>query len=104
MHGRIATYRFTGDAHEIAHRAEEGMLPIFQAQQGFRAYSLVLTGDTVVSFSAWESADQADAASGAAAGWIADNLAGQIELLDVRVGEILLSTALGVRAPAGASA
>src|SRR5262245_29182885 len=37
MHGRIARYRISGDPHELARRAEEGMLPIFKAQPGFRA-------------------------------------------------------------------
>ena len=49
MHGRMATYRYTGDAHELAQRAEEGMLPILEAQPGFRAYSLAATGDEVLS-------------------------------------------------------
>ena len=104
MHGRMATYRNKGDAHELAQRAEEGMLPIFEAQPGFRAYSLATTGDEVVSFSVWDTAEQAEAANAAAASWIADNIAGQLELVDSKVGEVLLSTTLGVSAASGARA
>src|SRR5262245_24040605 len=104
MHGRMATYRFTGDAHELAQRAEEGMLPIFRAQPGFKAYSLATSGDELVSFSVWDSAEQAEAANAAAAGWIAENMADSIELVEAKIGEILLSTTLGVSAAAGARA
>jgi len=103
MHGRFARYEVTGDVHEIARQAEDGMLPIFRAQAGFKAYSLAASEGEVLSFSAWETADAADAASGAAAEWIAANLADKIELKEVRIGEILLATALGVSTKAGAA-
>ena len=63
MHGRMARYAIQGDAHELARTAEEGMLPIFQSQPGFKAYSLLESGDEIISFSAWESADDAEAAN-----------------------------------------
>jgi len=66
MHGRMARYAIQGDAHELARTAEEGMLPIFQSQPGFKAYSLLESGDEIISFSAWESADDAEA------WWVAD--------------------------------
>ena len=104
MHGRIATYRVTGDPHELALKAEEGMLPIFQAQPGFRAYNLAISGDVLTSMSAWDTAEEAEAATPAAASWIAENIADDIELLDVRIAEILLATALGVSPKATARA
>ena len=104
MHGRIATYRISGDPHELARKAEEGMLPIFQAQPGFRAYNLVVSGDMLTSMSAWDTIEEAEAATPAAASWIAENIADDIELVDVRYGEILLATALGVSAAAAARA
>jgi heme-degrading monooxygenase HmoA len=104
MHARIARYTFTGDAQDIARRAEEGMLPIFQSQSGFKAYSLTETDGEILSFSAWESAEAADAANTAAAQWVAEHLADRIQLKESNIGEILLSTALGVGATAGARA
>lgn len=102
MHARIAKYTFTGDAQQLARSAEEGMLPIFQAQPGFKGYSLIDIGGKVMSFSAWESAEAAEAASAAAAEWVAENLAGTVELQATHVGEILFSTPLGVSTLAGA--
>jgi len=104
VHGRMATYRYTGDAHELAQRAEEGMLPIFRAQPGFKAYSLAVSGDELLSLSVWETADQAEAANAAASGWVAENMADSIELIDAKIGEVLLSTTLGVSAASGARA
>src|SRR5262245_3221222 len=81
MHGRIARYRISGDPHELARRAEEGMLPIFEAQPGFKAYILTISGDTLTSMSAWATIEQAEAATPAAAKWIAENIAEDIELI-----------------------
>ena len=102
MHGRMARYAFTGDAQTLARRAEEGMLPIFQSQPGFRAYSLIESDGEIVSYSAWDSAEQAASASAAASNWIAENMPGEIQLQEVRTGEILFSTALGVSTKATA--
>lgn len=104
MHGRMARYTFSGDAHEIARRAEEGLLPIFESQSGFKSYAVVESDGEILSFSAWESAADAEAANKAAAGWVADNLSGSIELKEARIGEILFATALGVSTKAGATA
>ena len=102
MHGRMARYAFTGDAQTLARRAEEGMLPIFQSQPGFRAYSLIESEGEVISYSAWDSPEQAEAANAAAATWIAENMSGEIQLQEARTGEILFSTALGVSTKATA--
>jgi S1-C subfamily serine protease len=103
MHTRVARYTYSGDAHDLGLRAEEGMLPIFQAQPGFKGYSLVDCDGEVISISSWDSAADADEASALAVEWIAQNMAGEIELEETRVGEILFSTVLGVSAKAGAT-
>jgi hypothetical protein len=102
MHARIARYTYTGDAMELARRAEEGMLPIFESQPGFKAYSVIDIGGEIMSFSAWESAGAAEAANTAAAGWVAENLAGKVQLTESYIGEILIGTTLGVSTKAGA--
>jgi heme-degrading monooxygenase HmoA len=104
MHARFARYAFEGEAQKIARRAEEGMLPIFQSQPGFKAYSIFESDGEIFSFSAWESADAAEAANAAAARWVAENLADKVQLKEARIGEIHLSTALGVGQKAGVSA
>ena len=104
MHGRVARYTNTGDAHAIARRAEEGLLPILQSQPGFKGYSVIDAGGEIISFSAWESEANAEAANPVAAEWVAENVSGEMELIDARVGEILFSTPLGVSTRAGATA
>lgn len=104
MHGRMARYTFSGDAQELARRAEDGLLPIFQAQPGFKAYSVIQSDGEILSFSAWDSAEQAEAANAAAADWVAENMTDDIDLKETRIGEIVISTALGVTTKAGATA
>jgi len=104
MHGRMARYTFSGNAEELARRAEGGLLPIFQAQPGFRSYSVIESEGEIMSFSAWDSAEQAEAANAAAADWVAENMTEEIDLKEARIGEILFSTALGVSTKAGATA
>lgn len=104
MHGRMARYRYTGDINEIAREAEEEMLPIFQSTPGFKSYSIVESDGELLSFSAWDSEESAQAANAAAADFVAANLADRLELLEARVGTLLLATALGVSAKSGATA
>lgn len=104
MHGRVATYTYTGDAIDIARKAEDGLLPIFQSQPGFKAYLVIATDEKIISFSGWETAEAAEAANTAAADWVAENLADQIELHKTHIGDVLISTALGVSTKAGVTA
>ena len=98
MHVRMARYKTHADPHELARRAEEGMLPTFESQPGFRAYSIAVSGDELFSFSVWDSADEAEVANEAAAGWVAENMADDITIVETNFGELLLSTTLGVSA------
>ena len=104
MHIRVARYRYTGNPQDMARRAEEGLLPVFQSQPGFKAYSLIESGGEVISISSWDSSASADGASSLAAEWIAENMAGEVELEETRVGEVLFSTVLGVSTKAGSTA
>jgi heme-degrading monooxygenase HmoA len=104
MHARIAKYSFSGDGIEIARKAEEGMLPIFQSVPGFKAYTIVEAGDEVFSFSAWDSEEAAKAADDASAQWVEQNVADDVELKRAWIGEVHLSTNLGVSTKAGARA
>jgi hypothetical protein len=103
MYGRMARYAFSGDAQELSQRAEEGLLPIFEAQPGFRAYSVIASDGEIMSFSAWDTTEQAEAANAAAASWVAENM-NDIDLKETRIGEIMFSTTLGVSSKTGATA
>ena len=50
------------------------------------------------------SEEDAEAASEAAASWVAENMADEVTLKETRIGEILLGTAIGVSTKAGISA
>ena len=80
MYARMATYGFTGDAHDLASRAEAGILPILQAQPGFQAYSVAVGDGQVLSLSVWDTRADAEAGSAAVASWVADNMSNELDL------------------------
>jgi len=104
MYGRMATYSFSGDALDLARRAEQGILPIFRAQHGFQAYSVAAGDGEILSLSVWNTRADAETGTEAAAAWVADNMSGEIELIGVRYAEVLFSTSLGVSTSVGATA
>jgi hypothetical protein len=88
MYARVAVYRIqTGTAQAIARKADDegGMLKIFRAHVGFDSYELIGVGDTLISISRWQTADQADAASMAARSWVAEYLGASVQLEANRV-------------------
>jgi len=91
QHFRIATYDMTkGTPAETADLAKAGMLPIFEKQPGFEAYSLIeVDPKTLVSVSVWESHAEAEAAVKLAADWVAANLADRVSLKQNIVGDAL---------------
>ena len=104
MYGRMATYTVSGDVHDLARRAEAGILPILQVQPGFKAYTVAADDGQIFSLSSWDTRDDAEAGSKAVAAWVADNMRDELDLLEVRYAEILFSTSLGVTTKATATA
>ena len=100
----MATYTFNGDARELSRRAEEGILPILRSQPGFKAYSVAVGDGEVLSMSVWDTQADAEAGSEVVAAWVAENMAGNLDLVAVRYAEIMFSTTLGVTTAAGAAA
>jgi heme-degrading monooxygenase HmoA len=98
----MATYSFSGDADDLARRAEEGILPLLESQPGFKSYTVAVGDSEIFSMSAWDTRADAEAGSEAVAAWVAENMA-EITLKEVRYAEIKLSTTLGV-STAGAAA
>jgi heme-degrading monooxygenase HmoA len=96
MVARMATYAFTGDANELGERAERGILPILEAQPGFKAYSVAATDDEILSLSVWDTREDAEAGNAAVADWVAANMAGELTNAEIRFAEVLFSTTLGV--------
>jgi heme-degrading monooxygenase HmoA len=88
-HVRIAIYTLKkGTVEEVAEVARTGMLPIFKAAPGFIRYGVALLDDgKVASVSIWETHDEAEAATAAAADFVAKNMAELIKLDDSHVGD-----------------
>jgi hypothetical protein len=102
MHARMATYSFNGDGQDLARRAEEGILPILKSQPGFKAYAVAIGDGEVLSSSVWDTRAEAEAGSKVVASWVTENMS-EINLIDVRYGEIMFSTMLGISMSAGAT-
>jgi len=69
-----------------------------------QAYTVIQSNGEIISFSGWDTAEQAEAAAAAATSWVAENIAGNLDLKETMFGEILISTALGIGVKAGATA
>ncbi len=91
-HLRVAVYTLIGGTlEEAAELARTGMLPIFQQQPGFISYQVVDGGNSkVVSVSAWETEDEAEAATGEAADFVREHLTGRLQIQENYVGDDLL--------------
>ena len=94
-HLRLALYDMTsGTAEEAAEVAQKGLLPIFKKQPGFVRYEVgKLDSGGIVSFSVWETADEAQAAVDTAASWVAENLATRVSLRESHVGDMFWDVA-----------
>jgi heme-degrading monooxygenase HmoA len=99
MHSRIARYAYTGDAHEIARRAEAELLPRYEQLPGFKAFTAAVTADELFSLTVWETAEQAEAANTTATNWVSAS-GFDFTPRELHIAEIVLSTSLGVSAPA----
>jgi hypothetical protein len=89
-HLRLALYDVTsGTGAEAVEIARGGILPLFKKQAGFVRYEVgTLDDGGIVSFSIWETTDEAQAAMELAAKWVAENLADRISLRDSHVGDL----------------
>ena len=89
-HLRIALYDMTsGTAEEAIEIAREGILPLFEQQPGFVRYEVgSLDNGGIVSFSVWDTADEAQHATDLAASWVKDNLADRITLREQHTGDL----------------
>lgn len=91
-HVRIAIYTLTkGTAlQEVADLAHDGLFKVLQSQPGFQAYGLAETQEgKLVSFSLWDSGEQAQRANALAASWTRENMTGKARLQDAQVADFL---------------
>jgi Antibiotic biosynthesis monooxygenase len=89
-HLRIALYDITkGTAAEAIEIARKGILPIFEAQPGFERYEVGSLDDGgIVSFSIWDTAEEAHHANEVAADWVKKELADRCKLREEHTGDL----------------
>ena len=97
QHARVAFYQFkAGTVDEVIQRAKAGLLPIFEKQAGFVAYSVINTGgDTAVSLSFWQTKQEAEAAVKIAGDWVKENIAPLVVSVQNHVGDVSFLVAKG---------
>lgn len=108
---RLTTYRFRVDPHELATKVEDGLLPLFREQPGFRGYSLFADGGEVqrgprgmgaphirqiIAITLWDSRAHAEEGIPAAWDWVREHMADEVEWTDTEFVDVLLDTSLGV--------
>ena len=111
MIARMTTYRFRVDPHDLAKKAEAGMLPILQAQTGFRGYSLFADRSEIqrgprgvgaphvrqiIAITLWDSLADAKAGVAMAWDWVRENMSKELEWTDTEFVDVLLDTSLGI--------
>lgn len=92
-HARFAIFTLkAGHAREVVDKAERELLPVFQQQPGFLAYTLAHSGeDTVLSFSMWNTRSDAEAGNRASSSWVQENLRNKIVSVERHIGEVAFS-------------
>ena len=99
-HMRIARYEITeGSFADLATTAKSGLLPKLRELLGFVRYGVADVGDSsLMSFSLWETHEQAEAASPVAATWVKENIQKSVQLRENYIGAFAFYA--GVEAPA----
>ena len=89
-HFRVALFDvISGTADEVIAIARAGLVPIFESQPGFVRYEVgVLDDGGILSFSIWETADEAQRAVNLAADYVRDNLASRERLREEHTGDV----------------
>ena len=89
-HLRIALYDVTsGKTEEAIDIARRGFRPLLEQQPGFERYEVgSLDNGGIVSFSVWDTADEAQHAIDLAASWVRDNLADRVKLREEHTGDV----------------
>jgi hypothetical protein len=95
-HFRIALYDIaSGTAEEALEIARDRVIPLFEQQPGFVRYEVgALDTGGIVSFSVWETEDEARHAEEVAAEFVRENLADRMNLREEHTGNLAWDEAL----------
>ena len=89
-HFRVALYDMTsGTAEEALEIARDRVIPLFEEQPGFVRYEVgSLDSGGIVSFSVWETEDEALHAEEVAADFLKENLADRMKVREEHTGDL----------------
>jgi heme-degrading monooxygenase HmoA len=95
-HFRIALYDVSsGTSEEVIEIARDRVIPLFEQQPGFVRYEVgSLDTGGIVSFSVWETEDEARHAEEVAAEFVKENLADRMKLREEHTGDLAWDEAL----------
>jgi heme-degrading monooxygenase HmoA len=90
-YARLARFQFTeGGAADARRKVEAELVPLIQQQPGFVRYVVFQTGpDSVISYTAFASKEQADAAAAVTRPWVDRNVAADIAAVERYAGEVV---------------
>jgi hypothetical protein len=89
-HFRVALFDVTsGSTDDVLETVRAGFVPIFEKQRGFVRYEIgKLDNGGIVSFSIWETAEEAQRAAELAAEWVRNNTADRVRLREEHSGDV----------------
>lgn len=94
QHARIGFYTAKpGSLDTVLDRAQKELVPMMQAEPGFRRYTVLRTGaDSVVSLSGWDTKEQAEAAAQSITGWVREVMGPSLLSVENLVAEVVTYT------------
>ena len=88
-YARVAVYNIESSSYEeILGKVREGLVPIMKQRSGLESYNTVDGGGQILSFSVWDTQENAQGATDAAGEWVRENLAEQLSVAESFVGEV----------------
>ncbi len=98
---RAGFYTFKpGSLDPLLEKSRQELPALMQQQPGFQRYAVVRTSsDAIVSLTAWQDRQQAEAAAQQLAGWVRENFGPNVTSVENKIGEVILSDWSGTRQP-----
>ena len=100
-HSPVRLHRRRARAGDASRGGPSADPPLAARVQG---YTVIQSKGEIISFTGWDTPEQAEAAATAATSWVAENAADDLDLKETMFGEVLISTTLGIGITAGATA
>lgn len=92
-YARVGIYTLSGSAtmQEVVDAINQSALPMYKQQPGFVSYTVVSSGNTIISTSVWETSEAAQKASEMMSNWAKETLPTQVSQENDFNGEVVVS-------------